>query len=282
MKKIGFIDYFLDEWHANNYPAWISDPKRGGRYQVAWAWAETERGLTTAQWCSKYGAEQAGSQQELIEKSDCIVVLSPDHAQRHEDLSRLALQSGKPVYVDKTFATSRRSAERMFDLAEKHGTPMYSTSALRYADELKWPAENRIAQKDVIYANTSGPGKFDTYSIHQIEMIVAAMGTGVKRGIAFSAGAAPVIAYEYNDGRCAFVNMTAAEGFSIALQSTGGLYGRFDIVSNFWDGFIDALLAFFDTGKPSVAREETCEAMAMIEAGLEALQKPGEWVRIAS
>lgn len=23
MKKTGFIDYYLDEWHANNYPQWI-------------------------------------------------------------------------------------------------------------------------------------------------------------------------------------------------------------------------------------------------------------------
>ena len=23
MIKVGFIDYYLDEWHANNYPAWI-------------------------------------------------------------------------------------------------------------------------------------------------------------------------------------------------------------------------------------------------------------------
>lgn len=25
MKKIGFIDYYLSEWHANNYPAWIKE-----------------------------------------------------------------------------------------------------------------------------------------------------------------------------------------------------------------------------------------------------------------
>lgn len=25
MKKIGFIDYYLSEWHANNYPIWIKE-----------------------------------------------------------------------------------------------------------------------------------------------------------------------------------------------------------------------------------------------------------------
>ena len=24
MKRVGFIDYYLDEWHANNYPETVS------------------------------------------------------------------------------------------------------------------------------------------------------------------------------------------------------------------------------------------------------------------
>ena len=27
--KIGFIDYYLDEWHANNYPNWIREASDG-------------------------------------------------------------------------------------------------------------------------------------------------------------------------------------------------------------------------------------------------------------
>ena len=27
--KIGFIDYYLDEWHANKYPAWIKEASNG-------------------------------------------------------------------------------------------------------------------------------------------------------------------------------------------------------------------------------------------------------------
>ena len=33
MKTIGFIDYYLDEWHANNYPAWIR-----ARRAAIWKW----------------------------------------------------------------------------------------------------------------------------------------------------------------------------------------------------------------------------------------------------
>ena len=27
--KIGFIDYYLDEWHANNYPKFFADASNG-------------------------------------------------------------------------------------------------------------------------------------------------------------------------------------------------------------------------------------------------------------
>lgn len=282
MKKIGFIDHFIDEWHANNYPLWIDDERHGGRFGVAYAWAETDKpgGLTTEQWCEKFGVARAASQEELIEKSDCIVVLSPDHPERHEDLTALALKSGKPVYVDKTFATNRAAAGRMFNLARKHGTPMYSTSALRYAVELGWLGENGVAKADVAFASARGPGVFRNYSIHQIEMIVTAMGTGARRAIALGTDNAPVVAYEYESGRCSVVNHLPWSGFSLAVQDGAGRGAALTVEGNFWAGFIDALLKFFDTGIPSVPEQETCEAVAMHEAGALALLKPGQWVDV--
>lgn len=54
MKKIGFIDFFLDEWHANNYPEWIRENCRAMRRDcdLNYAWAETNRpgGLDTTAW----------------------------------------------------------------------------------------------------------------------------------------------------------------------------------------------------------------------------------------
>ncbi|MCF6175148.1 MAG: hypothetical protein L3J71_05240 [Victivallaceae bacterium] len=34
MKKIGFIDYHIDEWHANNYPKWIRESSRKNEKRV--------------------------------------------------------------------------------------------------------------------------------------------------------------------------------------------------------------------------------------------------------
>ena len=57
MKKIGFIDYYLDEWHANNYPEFIKN-QGNGDFEVAYAWAKIDSplpdGLTSKEWSETY------------------------------------------------------------------------------------------------------------------------------------------------------------------------------------------------------------------------------------
>lgn len=48
-----------------------------------------------------------------------------------------ALKSGKPVFVDKTFADSYADAQAMFAIAETYHTPLYSTFALRYSAKIQ-------------------------------------------------------------------------------------------------------------------------------------------------
>ena len=55
--KVGFIDYFLDEWHANNYPQLFADAS-GGEVTVGSAYgliANPRTGMTSEQWCEKFG-----------------------------------------------------------------------------------------------------------------------------------------------------------------------------------------------------------------------------------
>ena len=101
MKKIGFIDYYLDEWHANEYPDFFKKAA-GNEMEVYYAYGEIDspNGMTNKQWAEKHNIELLDSIEELVEKSDYIVVLSPDNPENHVRLSEFALKSGKPVYID--------------------------------------------------------------------------------------------------------------------------------------------------------------------------------------
>ena len=86
--NIGFIDYYLDEWHANNYPRFIEE-KSGGRMKVTRAYAQIDSpigGRSTEAWCRDMDIPRAASIDEICEECDAIIVLSPDNCEMHEAL----------------------------------------------------------------------------------------------------------------------------------------------------------------------------------------------------
>ena len=178
MIKIGFIDNFLSEWHANNYPDMIhaNGRARSLGMDVCYAYAKEEvspyDGVTTDEWCRAHGVQRVGSVEELVDRSDCIAVLSPDNPELHLALSEYALKSGKPTYIDKTFAPDKATAEKLFALAKEHGAPMYSTSSLRFADEMKFYRESEVGAKSCMVC---GCYRFDIYAIHIFELMCTIM-----------------------------------------------------------------------------------------------------------
>ena len=124
MKKIGFVDYYLSEWHANNYPAWIKEAceNAGLDYELAYAWAELDTsildGVTTDQWCEKFGATKCDTLEELCEKSDVIVILSPSFPEKHLPYAEVVLKYGKRTYID-NILESAKVLDALYESSEK-------------------------------------------------------------------------------------------------------------------------------------------------------------------
>lgn len=282
MKKIGFIDYFIDEWHANNYPKWISESKFKDNFEVSLAWEEftPEGKKNLARWCAEMNVRPASSIQQVVDECDCICVLSPDNSERHEDLAALALTSGKPVYIDKTFAPSLEVAGRLFARAEKYSTPLMSSSALRYGSAFE-KALADIGSLPVNSVMTAGSGRsFEIYAIHQLEMLVKTLGTGARRVLQSTNGISHTMLVEYADKRRGAVNFIPGQGFQITIQYGGDKSICINQMTDFFPRFIEKMLEFFDTGIPQIPKSETLEIAALIEAGVSALKNPGEWIMV--
>ena len=277
MLKIGFIDYYLDEWHANSYPKMIRDAV-GDKLEVAYAYGQIASpitGMTSRQWCEKYGAELCETIEELVEKSDVLLVLSPDNCEMHEQLCQIPLRSGKRTYIDKTFAPDLPTAQRIYALAEEFGTPCYSTSALRYAEEyVNWESAPITA------ISSWGPNGFDRYSIHQLEPMMMLMNCPVKRVLYTGAEKWYTVNLEFTDGR--FATLTGFDGgcdFMMHVATTGKAK-RVVVKSNFFGAFIEQLCDFFLGGEVKVPHEETLGIMAVRGAVLKAQEVPGQWIEV--
>ena len=277
MLKIGFIDYFLDEWHATKYPGWI-DAETQGEMKVTHAYGMIDSprgGMTTDQWCEKYGVQKCDTIDEVIAACDALVVLSPDNTEMHLALCEKPLQSKKPVYVDKTFAPDEETAKKIFAFAEESGTPCYSTSALRYASEY-----TDLDKSKVKGMATWGPASMEIYSIHQLEPITMVMQARAKKVLYLPGEGWGTLNIEFEDGRAA--TMTHFEEGAPFMAHVCAEDGNkaLNIQSDFWSVFIKVLAQFFRDGKEPVSHQETLNVMAVREAGIKAVACPGEWVNV--
>ena len=263
-KKIGFIDLFIDEWHANNYPQWFREALRAEEFELGYAWEEKtlDGRRPLEKWCTDLNMTPARSIEEVVEKSDCICVLAPANPEVHERLADLPLKAGKPLYIDKPFADSKAAAERIFALAEKHGTPLMSSSALRFGSQL---ISGKLQEmKPTLFSTTGGGRSFDEYGIHQLEMVVSIMGADVK-GMKLTGDVEKLLlTLDYDDGRLAQIAYTPAMPFTVTAANAQTAEVCPDITNTF-ENLIAAMTDFFATGKSVIPKEQTISIAALLE-----------------
>ncbi len=286
MIRLGFIDHFIDDWHADNFPRMIRESPMGARFRVAMAWAETDPPgkVTLEEWCRREGVARARTIDEVVAACDALLVLSPAAPERHEALVERPLRAGKPVFVDKPFATTLASARRMFELSARHGSPLMSTSALRYCPALVSALAGPLKGRPRLSAAAWGQGAYDTYIAHPLEMLAALLGPGATRVLCAANEASASLVVEYADGRRGLAWLAPGVEFGFhaapgpAPKPEDGVVG--DCRDGFWPGFIDALLGFCESGRSPVPPAETLEVAAVYEAALAARRDPDRWVDV--
>ncbi len=277
MKKIGFVDYYIDEWHANNYIAWIkrANEEMGFDYELTYAWAyqhDKEGLMNTTEWCENNGLTECATVEELCEKSDYILLLAPSDPQVHLMLAQMVLPCGKTTYIDKTFADNLENAKKIYELADKYNTKIFSTSALRYGDELDEFKDKKVAAA----ATTGNGGSLEEYAIHQIEMIVKLMGTEAESVKLFHEKCLSTAIIYFDGGRTATLSFgISGKPYSIDVQLDGevrSLYRK--ISSEYFYNLIKDILLFFESGKAPFDRKETFATIAIRDAIIKAISLP--------
>ena len=280
MKKIGFVDYYISEWHANNYPAWFKEANEnlGLDYEVAYFWAEKDvspvDNVTSAEWAKNMGIEQVDTIEELCKKSDVIVVLAPSNPEKHLEYAKKVLPYAKRTYIDKTFAPDLETSLKIFDIAEEYGTPFFTTSALRYAEELK---EFTDVKNLVI---TGGGRLFEEYLIHNAEMAVALLKDRIVKVKTEKMGKQYFCRAITEKGSEIGIVFSQGLGYSVTAENSKGELLHKDITSSFFLNLISDMLKFFEDGKTPFDTKETIEVMRLRSGLIDAAAKDGEWLEV--
>ncbi len=265
MKTIGFVDYYIGQWHAENYPEMIkkANEELGTDYVVKYAWAEIDtspvNNVTTDEWCEKFNVEKVDSLEELCEKSDVILVLAPSNPEKHLEYAKTVLKYGKRTYIDKTFAPDLKEAEEIYALGEKYNAPFFSTSALRYATEL-----NDVKDRDNIIISGGG-GNFEEYVIHTSEIATVLLKEKAQKVKVEKFGRKRICTIITESNKK--FSILFAPGFSFSVYTDNG---TFHCKSNFFGGLMLDILKFYETGIVPFDKQETLNLMAIREALIKA------------
>jgi predicted dehydrogenase len=286
--RLGLIG--LDTSHAPAFAKLLNDASQehhvpGGRITTAFPGGSPDFALSrdrvegfTAQVC-EYDVQLAASTAEVAENSDAILLTSVD-GRVHLEQFRAIAPFGKPVFLDKPFATNSEDARAIVALAEEHNVPLMSCSSLRYAV----PLTEALAQAEpLIGADCCGPmaieptqGRFFWYGIHSVEMLYAAFGVGCESVSTVSNDDYDLITARWKDGRIGTVrgNRKGNSTFGALLHtaSSSQWVNAYKHPKPAYAPMLEAILGFFQTGQPPIAAQETLEIIRFLEAAYQSLE----------
>ncbi len=199
----------------------------------------------------------------------------------HYELARPFLAKGIPTFVDKPFADSIAAARRIIALAHKTGTPMMSTSILRYVKGVEEVKAHLDEAGDIQAVVALGTGHPIIYGIHTIEMLHSIMGAGIESVQNIGNQKRDILKLHYADGRdaVAVIAHDAKTVFRTDVLGSEKHLSTGDIDRTGYQtgahGTMKAFIQMLRTKTPSVPHDTTLEVLKVLHAGQQSL-KTGE------
>jgi predicted dehydrogenase len=193
--RIGIIG--LDTSHVPAFTGLFNDPKnegdlagfkvvagfKGGSKDVKASYTRVDKFTKELQ--DKWGVEIVDSIDKLVEMVDVVLIESVD-GRPHLEQAIPVLKARKKVFIDKPIAGSLADVLAIFGLAKKYDTPVFSSSSLRYATNIRAAKADPKLGK-VMGCITYGPCEIEEhhpdlywYGVHGCESLYTFMGTGCK------------------------------------------------------------------------------------------------------
>jgi hypothetical protein len=215
---------------------------------------------------SKYGVEIVPDIPTLLSRVDAILIESVD-GRRHLEQFKQVAAAGKPVFIDKPLASTLEDAR---EIARENRVPWFSSSSLRFSDEL--PA---LRVPGLNGAYVWAPGTLEEhhaldlswYGIHGVETLYAILGPGCEEVTRYSSPDADVVTGRWRDGRIGTVRLSRpGAGYgAVAFGPKTVKLPQKDIYTGYRSMLV-AIVEFFKTGKPPVDERETLEIMSFMDA----------------
>lgn len=214
---------------------------------------------------------------EVVEDLDAMisqvdaVLLETNDGRPHLEQAFPVLKAGKPLFIDKPVAGTLADAIAIYEVAAHFGTPVFSSSSLRFASAAQAVRMGSIG--DITGCDAFSPCSLEAthpdlfwYGIHGCETLFTVMGPGVQTVTRASTKDFDLVTGIWQDGRI---------GTFRGIRAGGGGYGGTAFGSKGtasvgpYDGYkplVVEIVKFFRSGNPPVSAAETLDLYAFMEA----------------
>jgi hypothetical protein len=282
----------LDTSHVIAFTKILNDPKAKGplaKVRVVAGYpggtrdnpASWNRVDTFTQQLREQGVTIYDSIDAMLPHVDVVLLESVD-GRPHLEQATKVLAAKKPLFVDKPMAASLADVLEIFRLAEEAKAPVFSSSALRFSSGYQAARDYETSKFGVVKQCTAwSPMTIEPhhpdlfwYGIHGVESLYTIMGVGCETVTRVSAS--QIDGAWSGDRRGTFIGKKGY-GAEVVGGKDSGTAGTFEG----YEPLVTEIARFFLTGKPPVAKEETIEIFAFMEAADESKRHGGVPVRVA-
>lgn len=214
---------------------------------------------------------------------DAVLLTSVDGRQ-HLAQAKPVIEAGLPLFVDKPFAGSLEEAIEIFDLAEAHDVPLFTSSALRF-----WEPVVRLSEtEDIRGAAMVGPCAYQPgipelywYGIHGVEVLFSVMGKDCIAVSRTSTEDTDLLVGTWADERIATFRGIRNAAALYRLSVFGADEVVSEEISGNYQGILEAIRDLFQHGDPAVCRYETLAIFAFLDAAEASKAQGGAPVKLA-
>lgn len=262
-KRIGLVDYQLDNFHARVYLAAVRGALAQRGYEIAGATAWDCDASRC--WADKNEVPYFDTTEELARNVDFFMVLAPANPELHLEMCMQVLPFGKPTFVDKTFAPNFTVAQQIFEIAAVNNTPIQSTSALRTSNVQDVLAKTPEALRS-LFITASGP-TFQEYGIHPVELAVSCLGSSLEAMMIAGTDEYPQLILVYPHARTALIdfNTQAELPFTATLLTTNAAKHVVVAGDQLFVKAAASILDFFDAGVAQIDPSETLSIRQILD-----------------
>ncbi len=272
MLKIAMLG--ADSSHVDAYAALMNPPDAPfhGRAQVIALWgAEADQ---AAQKAAALNIPRIAATPDEALKGVDLVMVEARYGDDHAALTRLALERGLPVFVDKPITNSLDDARDLFGLAQLRGAALFSCSPLRYAAELA-ALPDALPHTGAVMGLAAYPSlgpraaNIYFYGVHLAELLLTVFGGGVEAARWMPGVRADVGTVRYADGRLVTLHFLreTREVYHVTLTTEQAVIAAdIDAWGDFYPRTLGHILSFGETHQAPVPPAETLEIMRVLDA----------------